>query len=313
MKLTSILLVLATTVGCAGAMRGPDTCADIHFDTTYVLARWAGWSPRESLCISAANFWTDKHGETNSVATEWRLLGGVVNPVTIPWVLCFGLGDMIVVGETPRRAFGGRVAESTAWAVPSLGQRLHFPAGDSREPVTPAFFVNPASGEIEYGNAEARRALERAFLELGAHDEDRDAVLAFLGIGLHTLQDSFKHCGYTAQRGHIGARPDPDQACCNLERTLASAEVTLNSLRYARRLATGRSSAPPAGWKEALRIHFSDATRSQDTADRGWASFVRLQFRDDYADRDVLLERWRRDGGEEAFDRALEKVRDALR
>jgi len=56
MKFISILLVLATTVGCAGAMRGPDTCADIHFDTTYVLARWAGWSPRESLCISAANF-----------------------------------------------------------------------------------------------------------------------------------------------------------------------------------------------------------------------------------------------------------------
>jgi hypothetical protein len=305
MKLFSILPVLAATVGCAGAMRGPDTCADIHFDTTYVLARWAGWSEREALCISAANFWTDKHGETNSVATEWRLLGGVVNPGTIPWVLCFGVGDMIV-GETPGRAFGRRVAESTAWTVPSLGHRLHFPTADPREPVTPAFFVNAASGEIEYGNAEARRALERAFLELEAHDEDREAILAFLGIGLHTLQDSFKHCGYTASQGHIGARPDPDQACCNLERTLACAEVTLHSLRYARRLATGRSSAPPPEWKDLLRRHFSEGSG-------GWIAFVRSQFPEEYAERDILLDRWRLERGEEAFDRALERVRDALR
>jgi hypothetical protein len=313
MKLISILLVLAATVGCAGAMRGPDTCADIHFDTTYVLARWAGWTEPEALSISAANFWTDKHGETNSVATEWRLLGGVVNPVTIPWVLCFGLGDMIVVGEAPGRAIGRPIAESTAWAVPSLGHRLHFPARDPGEPVTPAFFVNAGSGEIEYGNAEARRALEGAFLELQAHDEDREAILAYLGIGLHTLQDSFKHCGYTAQQGHIGARPDPDQACCNIDRTIACAEVTLNSLRYARRLATGRSSAPPPGWKEALRRHLSSVASPDPTVDRGWISFVRAQFRDDYADREVLLERWRRARGEEAFDRALERVRDALR
>ncbi len=295
MKIVSILAILATTAGCAGALRGPDTCADIHFDTNYVLARWAGWSEREALAISAADFWTDKHGETNSVATEWRLLGGGVNPVTIPWVLCFGVGDMIVVGESPSRAFGRRVAESTAWAVPSLGHRLHFPAGSTREPVSPAFFVNAGSGEIEYGNAEARRVLEWAFLELQAHDEDRDALLALLGIGLHTLQDSYKHCGYTAARGHIGANPDPDQPCCDVETTLACAEVTLYSLRYARRLTVGRSTAPPPGWKEALRRHFLAKEPGE------------------FPDRGVLLERWQRERGEEAFDRALERVRDALK
>jgi hypothetical protein len=309
MKLTSILAILAVTAGCAGAMRGPDTCADIHFDTTYMLARWAGWSEREATAISAADFWTDKHGETNSVATEWRLLGGVVNPVTIPWVFCFGVGDMIVVGESPGRAFGRRIAESTAWAVPSLGHRLHFPARDRSLPVAPAFFVNSETGEIEYGNAEARRVLEWAFLELQAHEEDRDAVLALLGIGLHTLQDSYKHCGYTALRGHIGAQPDPDHPCCNLETTLACAEVTLKSLRYARRLASGRSSAPPAGWKEALRQHYSRPTPNA----QNWAAFVRSQLGDEVPDRDGLVERWRQSGGEEAFDRSLERVRDALR
>lgn len=308
MRVFPVLAILAAA-GCSGTLRGPDTCAEIHFDTTYVLARWAGWSDQEALTISAADFWTDKHGETNSVATEWRLLGGVVNPVTIPWVLCFGIGDMIVVGETPGRAFGRRAAESTAWAVPALGQRLHFPAATSRNPVAPAFFVNSGTGEVEYGNAEARRVLEWAFLELQSHDEDRDAVLSLLGIGLHTLQDSFKHCGYTASQGHIGARPDPDEACCNVDLTLACAQMTLNSLRYARRLATGRSAAPPAGWKEALRRHYA---RSESSCD-GWSEFVRTQFGDDLPERDGRLERWRRSGGEEAFDRSLERVRDALR
>lgn len=290
-----VIPTLAATVGCAGAMRGPDTCAEIHFDTTYVLARWAGWSDREALAISAADFWTDKHGETNSVATEWRVLGGIVNPGTIPWVLCFGFGDLVVSGDSPSRAFGRRVAESTAWAVPALGHRLHFPAGGPSSTVAPAFFVNPASGEIEYGNAEARRVLERAFLDLQTHDEDLDAVLALLGIGLHTLQDSFKHQGYESRRGHIGADPDPDQACCDLNRTLTCAEATLNSLRYARRLAVGRSSAPPSGWKQMLRARFSGA-----------------QSRIEMPDREALVERWLQGRGEDAFDRALDRVREAL-
>src|SRR5262245_60806873 len=309
MRLTSILAILATSAGCAGALRGPDTSADMHFDTTSVLARWAGWSEQEATAISAADFWTDKHGETNSVATEWRFLGGVVNPITIPWVLCFGVGDMVVVGEAPGRAFGRRIAESTAWAVPSLGHRLHFPAQTTSQPVAPAFFINRETGEIEYGNAEARRVLEWAFLELQAHEEDREAVLALLGIGLHTLQDSFKHCGYTALRGHIGANPDPDHPCCNLDITLACAEVTLKSLRYARRLATGRSSAPPAGWKESLRLHYSSPSASGER----WAAFARAQFGEEIPQRAVLLERWQKSGGEAAFDRSLERVRDALR
>lgn len=303
MRIVPIAALLSLTAGCAGALRGPDTCADIHFDTTYVLARWAGWTEDEALAISASNFWTDKHGETNSVATEWRLLGGAVNPLTIPWVLCFGVGDMIVAGQSPSRAFGRRVAESTSWAVPSLGHRLHFPAGTPSDPVGPAFFVSPGSGEIEYGNAEARRVLEQAFLDLQTHEEDVEATLALLGIGLHTLQDSFKHCGYTAAQGHIGAHPDPDDACGNVETALASAQATLNSLRYARRLMSGRSGGPPPGWKDSLRRWLTTSR----------ATGIRTQFGEEHADRDALLERWRKAGGEEAFDRSLERVRDALR
>lgn len=293
----AILPILAAvlTGGCAGAMRGPDTCADIHFDSTYVLARWAGWSDAEALTIAASNFWTDKHGGTNSVATEWRLLGAVVNPATIPWILCTGVADMVVEGESPSRAFGRRVAETTAWAVPSLGHSLHFPAVGLNSPTLPAFWINPVSGEIEYGNAEARRVLERAFLNFLSHDEDLEAALAMLGIGLHALQDSFKHGGYTAARGHIGADPDPDRACCDLNVTMLSAEVTLNSLRYARKLLTGSSSAPPKDWKSILRRAYSTPDRSPLDASR-----------------EGLLERWRRARGEEGFDRALERVKEAL-
>lgn len=313
MRMVPVLAILVTAVGCAGALRGPDTCAEIHFDTTYVLARWAGWPERDALAIAAADFWTDKHGETNSVATEWRLLGGVVNPVTIPWVLCFGVGDLVIAGESPSRAFGRRVAESTAWAVPPLGHRLHFPAGGPGQQVGPAFFVNPGSGEIEYGNAEARRVLEQAFLDLQTHDEDVEASLALLGIGLHTLQDSFKHRGYTAVRGHVGAHPDPDEACGNLDAIMACARATLNSLRYARRLLTGRSAPPPPGWEEAIRRRLEQSAQGREPVQEGWAAFVRAQLREEYGDRSALLERWRGAKGEEAFDRALDRVRDALR
>lgn len=289
------ILAAALTAGCAGAMRGPDTCAEIHFDSTYVLARWAGWSDSEALTIASSNFWTDKHGETNSVATEWRLLGAAANPATIPWVLCSGVADMIAEGESPSRAFGRRVAETTAWAVPSLGHNLHFPAVGLHSPTLPAFYINPVSGEIEYGNAEARRVLERAFLQFLSHDEDLPASLALLGIGLHSLQDSFKHSGYTAARGHIGANPDPDQACCDLKVTILSAEVTLNSLRYARKVLTGSSGSPPKGWKDILRRTFSTPGRSLLDASRA-----------------ELLERWRREQGEEAFERALERVKETM-
>jgi hypothetical protein len=312
MRLILPILAAAAAGGCASVMRGPDTCAEIHFDATYVLARWAGWPAAESRAIAAANFWTDKHAETNSVATEWRVLGGIANPATVPLVLCLGLGDLVIDGESPRRAFGRRVAESTAWAVPSLGHSLHFPAIGLRSTVLPAFYLNPVSGEIEYGNAEARRVLERAFFDFLSHDEDAEANLALLGIGLHTLQDSFKHSGYTAAQGHIGAHPDPDRACCNLDATMLSAEVTLNSLRYARRLVAGASCAPPPGWKQALRLVFARPAAPDGEPDRRWGKFVRSQFNEEYASRDALVERWQADKGQEAFDRALDRVREAM-
>jgi hypothetical protein len=291
-----ILPVLAlAAVGCAPLLRGPDTCAEIHFDATYVLARWAGWPPDEALAIAAADFWTDQHGATSSVATERRIVAGLVNPAAIPGILCSGLGDIVVGGESPRRAFGRRAAEATAWAVPELGHRLHFPASDLRERVSPAFTVDPESGEIEYGSGESRRVLERAFAAFQTHEEDAPAALALLGIGLHTLQDSFKHCGFNAAHGHVGCDPDPDHACGDLDRSVLIAELTLNCLRYARRLSAGASTPPPAGWKDKLRVAFAEGSGLVAEG------------------REELLGRWRLARGEEAFERALEPVRDAMR
>lgn len=310
-----ILPVLAalTVTGCAGSFRGPDTCTEIHFDATYVLARWAGWSPDEALRIAASDAWTDQHPDTTSVATERRLVAGLANPLAVPWVLCSGTVDLIAEGETPSRAYGRRVAEATAWAVPSTGHRLHFPAVGLRSPVMPAFFLNPVSGEIEYGNAEARRVLERAFLDLQSHDEDLEATLALLGIGLHTLQDSIKHSGYSACQGHIGADPDPDRPSNNSGAALLSAEVTLNSLRYARRLVAGVSGRPPQGWRESIRRVFSDHVPTVEAAEQRWARYFREEFHEDSPGRYGLLERWQRAGGESAFVRALERVDESLR
>ncbi|HLY76062.1 MAG TPA: DUF6765 family protein, partial [Planctomycetota bacterium] len=253
MRIMLPALTALVVTGCAGAFRGPDTCTEIHFDATYVLARWAGWTPKEALTIAAANAWTDQHADTTSVATERRIVAGIVNPATLPWVLCRGTVDLMAEGAEPARAYGRRIAEVTAWAVPSTGHRLHFPAVGLQSPVLPAFYLNPVSGEIEYGSALARRVLERAFLDLQSHDEDVEGTLALLGIGLHTLQDSIKHSGYSAAQGHIGSYPDPDSACCNIGATMLSMEVTLNSLRYARRLVAGASAQAPPGWRDLVR------------------------------------------------------------
>jgi hypothetical protein len=306
------ILVAGLATGCASTLRGPDTCAEIHFDSTYVLARWAGWPEKDARTIASANFWTDRHDETNSVATERRLLAGIVNPLTVPWVVCASAGDMLLDGEAPSRAIGKRVAESTAWAVPSMGHRLHFPAIGLRTAVLPAFYINPASGEIEYGNAEARRVLERAFLFLQSRDEDEEAVLALLGIGLHSLQDSFKHCGYSAAQGHIGIPDDPDRPCCNLGTTMLSIEVTLNSLRYARRLAVGKSQAPPPGWREEIRTLFGRAVVADEDPSLRWGRFIQKTFGDLEASRYAVLETWKKEGGELGFGRAVIRARTTL-
>src|SRR5882672_3501538 len=125
MKMILPILAALAAAGCTSVMRGPDTCAEIHFDATYVLARWAGWSPSESLTIAAADAWTDHHPDTSSVATERRIVAGIVNPLTIPWVVCSGTYDLVAEGDTPARAYGRRVAEATAWALPATGHLLH--------------------------------------------------------------------------------------------------------------------------------------------------------------------------------------------
>jgi hypothetical protein len=299
-------LALLAGAGCGAAMRGPDTCTEIHFETTYALARWSGWPPADAAAIAAADAWTDEHPETTSVATERRVAGGLVNPLTIPRIVTCAIGDL-AEGETLRRAIGRRVAEATAWAVPELGLRLHFPAAGIHSPVGPAFLVNPATGELDYGNAEARRVLEQAFLDLETRDEDAAATLALLGMGLHTLQDSFKHCGFDGAMGHIGARPDPDAAAQDLGLALRSADAVLHSLRYARRLAAGHSSKPPPAWKEDLRDVLSDVSKDR------WPAFFRAHFDEAPPDRDEILVRWRRDGGLEAFDRAVSCARELFR
>jgi hypothetical protein len=139
-----------------------------------------------------------------------------------------------------------------------------------------------------------------------------EGTLALLGIGLHTLQDSIKHSGYNAAQGHIGAHPDPDSACCNLGAAMLSMEVTLNSLRYGRRLVRGRSSPPPPGWKDRILRILTGPAPTVEAAERRWMQFACEQFSEEAPGRTELLERWKAAGGEEVFTRALVKVEETL-
>lgn len=312
MKVLLLLAAVAAGWGCVPAYRGLETCTEIHFDATYVLARWSGFEPREAGAIASANALTDEHPECNSPAGEWRLIAGLLNPLTIPWVLCATGNDLLLSGQPAGRAFGSRAAEATAWGVPRLCHALHFPAEGLYTPVSPAFAVDPVTGQIEYGAAGGRKVLERAFLDLLTRDEDTEATLALLGIGLHSLQDSFKHAGYCAALGHLGVRPNPDEARTQPEVKVQLSAATLASLRYARRLLYGTAPPPPPGWKDLLQRNFEKSDGNPEHAKELWATFVREELEDDYPNRDVRRRQWRREGGIQAFERALGRAKEVL-
>ncbi len=309
MNLAAIGIAAFCGTGCSTMLRGGDSDRDVHLHLTYFMARAAGFGVTEAREIASANCYTDYHPETTSVGTERRLVGGLVNPVTIPGIVILGFGDIAFVGESPKRAFGRRTAEATAWALPGLAHRLHFPALGLYEKVEPAFVTDPRTGEFYYNNREAVAVLEQAFRALETHDPDMPRARAVLGIGLHTLQDSYKHRGYCGALGHIGANPDPDDVSRDLGLALEIAEATLNSLRHAHRLIHGTSPAPPEGWRGAVERLYARPLRAGELRRDLWIALIRDAFGDAYDDWEDTCERWLGDGGGAVFDRALDRVR----
>jgi hypothetical protein len=305
-RILPVLLALAAG-GCSAALRGPDTDADIHLHATYYLARSAGFGPESSLKISAANCFTDIHPDTTSVATERRLAGGFANPISLPRILAFGFADW-VSGESFARSIGGRTAETTAWVLSPLALRLHFPARDLHDAVKPAFSRDPATGEVFYNNRESIAVLELAFLALDTRDPDLERTLALLGIGLHTMQDSLKHAGFTPALGHIGAHPDPDDLSLNPDLAIEIAEATLHSLLHARRNLHG--SAPVLGetWKTALRKVYETPLGEGESFESRWIALIRATFGDDYGPWAATRDAWGV-SGEHAFERAIGRIR----
>lgn len=309
--MAAALILACAGAGCASAMRGGDADMDVHLHSTYYLARAAGFEPRRALHIAAANYYTDEHAETTSVGTERRIAGGLVNPLTAPRILLSGLADWAFEGERPRRALGSRTAEATAWALGPEALRIHFPARSPREAVRPAFAKDPATGELYYANGEAVAVLERAFRALETRDPDVDRALALLGIGLHVLQDSYKHAGYDGARGHIGAHPNPDDVSLDPRLALEIAEATFHSLLHARRLLGDGGGGPAAPrWEERLEQLYTDI---HGNGTFRWARAVREAFGDDYPAWDELRARWLAGGGGDEFERALRRIRRIAR
>jgi hypothetical protein len=295
-------------VGCASTLRGPDTDHDVHFHLTYFLARTAGFDAARSLAIAGANSFTDEHPETTSVGTERRVLGGLVNPVTIPRIMLFASGDLFLSGESLKRCFGRRTAEATAWTLSPLAYRLHFPAADMYAKVRPAFVHDPKTGELTYNNGEAVEVLERAFRALETRDPDEARALALLGIGLHTLQDSYKHRDYCAAQGHIGAAPDPDDVSWDVPTALRIAESTYCSLAHTRRLLGIQEPIGRLDWKGAIERLYSEPLGAEEQWRDRWIGLIRATFGDVLRGWEQLRDPWRMENAA-AFERALEGVR----
>lgn len=305
--LAAIAAAALGATGCSSVLRGGDTDRDVHLHLTYFMARAAGFGPREARAIAAADCYTDEHPETTSVGTELRIPGGLINPMAIPWIAIAGVADCALGGETPKRGFAGRTAQVTAWALSRLALRLHFPASGMYEKVKPAFVRDPETGDVYYNNRDAVAVLERAFRAFETHDEDIGRDLALLGIGLHTLQDSYKHRGYCAALGHIGSSPDADDISRDLPMALEIAEATLNSLRYVHRLLHGKSAPPPPGWREAFVRLYATPLRDGECRQDRWIEWIRTSFGDSCGGWEETCTAWGEEGAD-AFDRALELI-----
>ncbi len=208
-----------------------------------------------------------------------------------------------------KRAILSRIGDSTKGAISPLAHRLHFPATGIYEKTEPAFVRDPGSGEIYYNNREAVIVLEHAFRALEMHDPDPSRALALLGIGLHTVQDSYKHRGFCAALGHAGAYPDADDISRDLGMALEIAEATLNSLRYARRVMNGSSTEVPQGWKRAFERMYARPLQDGETRRDRWVAWIRSAFGDEFPGWEETRERWQTEGGDESFERALELLR----
>jgi hypothetical protein len=312
----ALLAFLAGAVclsGCASALRGGDQDLAVHLATTYAMARAAGFDPGDARKIAASNYYTDEHPETSSVATERRIVAGIANPLVLPSVFFSTIFDSMTGRETPLRALGANAAAFTSWNLSPLALKLHFPARTIYDPTAPAF-AKDSRGELLYTKQrDALVVLEQAFLSIELHDRDEGRTLALLGIALHVVQDSYKHASFSGARGHIGVHPTPDDLASDPGMALEIAEATFLCLRHARVRMDPRPLPPAADWKAILRFVYGAAAAPAAGGEEGWRSAVRSAFGEDPGSWSDLRSQWMQAGGDEDFERALEKVRRVLR
>jgi hypothetical protein len=135
--------------------------ADIHYSTTYVLARAVGWSQADALTIASANQGVDENSDTVAA---------------------------LEVDATPRPSFAGYVASSLRQARQNLrfhcfsktrGQAGQISA-DVREVISRNF------AEVPDHDEDPRRNASR---------------LIALGVALHCQQDAYSHAGFGGSCG----------------------------------------------------------------------------------------------------------------
>jgi hypothetical protein len=316
MKTTLVLLVIAgssAVSGCGSVLRGGDDDLSVHFHLTYSMARSAGFDQDESLKIAASDYFTDEHPRTSSVATERRLVAGIANPLVIPGILFSAVYDVTFAGERPARAFGARTAEFTSWGLSSTALKLHFPAHRIYDQTRPVFGKDLRSGELYLSNREAVELLEAAFRNIETKDEDLERTLALLGIALHTLQDSYKHVSYCGAQGHIGANPSPDSISGDLPMLIEIAEATFASLRHAYRRIHDAPHRAPGDWRAVVRHVYESPSEPEAGSEDRWTRVIAEIHGDTLGTWDELRRRWIQVEGDQAFERALEKVERILR
>jgi hypothetical protein len=135
--------------------------ADIHYSTTYVLARAVGWSKADALTIASANQGVDENQDTVAA---------------------------LEVDTTPSPSFAGYVTSSLRQAEKNL--RFHCfsktrgPAGQISADVLEV--ISDHFAEVASHDKDPRRNARR---------------LIALGVALHCQQDAFSHAGFGGSCG----------------------------------------------------------------------------------------------------------------
>ncbi|MBI4355471.1 MAG: hypothetical protein HY597_03335 [Candidatus Omnitrophica bacterium] len=173
---------------------------DFHYYAVYYFARKAGFSAATAFLIASSSQYVDEHSQTEPAQLLDRSVGCAAGCMATAFL---GVSGAIV--------FPPDYKADQPMFVSDLVTTSHFP-------------LSPDSGVVEPDNAAANARIVKALKDIRDSHKDSRKIIN-LGIGLHTLMDSYSHEGFD-ETGHY---PVPDLPV-EFDVTIPEIHVSLKSV-----------------------------------------------------------------------------------